>query len=334
MRWNTPAVRVVLVVNPSASRVTPRRQRLVESILRADHEVRVVRTTRRDDATDLARTAAGDDAECVVVLGGDGTLNEAVTALAGTGCALACLPGGSTNIFSRTIGLPDDLAEATRRVSKALSDGTFRRVGVGSVNGRYFLLHSGVGWDAELVSIVERHAHLKRRIGHLLFAYAGVRAFFATYDRTRPHFEVHARTADGCEALGDGYFALVMNSDPYTYVHTRPFVVAPETTPERPLTLVVVRSMRFTHFGGLVIEALRDRSGIRSSPWVTVRSGIDGVTITRLRTDPPPALPYHVDGDHLGEEQELRYLHHPEALTVVAPLTATAVRRGRSRGRW
>ncbi len=101
-------MRILLIVNSSASSVTARARVVIAKALSADHEVTVAETSRRGHATRLAQGAANEGTEVVVVLGGDGTLNEAANGLAGTTTALAPLPGGSTNVFSRTIGLPDD----------------------------------------------------------------------------------------------------------------------------------------------------------------------------------------------------------------------------------
>jgi diacylglycerol kinase family enzyme len=106
-------VRVLLLVNSTASSVTPRGRVVIQKALSADHDVTLAETSRRGHATRLARGAAADGVEVVVALGGDGTLNEAANGLAGTDCALAPLPGGSTNVFARTLGLPNDPIEAT-----------------------------------------------------------------------------------------------------------------------------------------------------------------------------------------------------------------------------
>ena len=101
-------MRVLLVVNAFASSVTARSMVVIRKAFSADHDVEMVETTRRGHAARLARGAANEGVDVVVVMGGDGTLNEAANGLVGTDTALAVLPGGSTNVFARTIGLPND----------------------------------------------------------------------------------------------------------------------------------------------------------------------------------------------------------------------------------
>src|SRR6185312_2305792 len=169
----------MLLVNSSASSVTARGRVMIQKALSADHEVTLAETSRRGHATRLAQGAAADGVEVVVVLGGDGTLNEAAN-------GLAALPGGSTNVFARTLGLPDDAIEATVVLLEALSRHSIRRVGLGMVNGRYFLFHCGMGFDAAIVARVERRAALKRYASHPLFLFSAFETWFRDYDHTRP----------------------------------------------------------------------------------------------------------------------------------------------------
>ncbi|HVM02093.1 MAG TPA: diacylglycerol kinase family protein, partial [Acidimicrobiales bacterium] len=100
-------MRLLLVVNVAASAVTTAACEAVERALAERHDVTVAKTTARGHACDLAGEAAEDGVDAVVVLGGDGAVNEAANGLVGTSTALAPLPGGSTNVFARTIGLPN-----------------------------------------------------------------------------------------------------------------------------------------------------------------------------------------------------------------------------------
>ena len=113
LRLGLEGVRVLLIVNAFASSVTARSMVVIRKAFSADHDVELVETTRRGHAARLARGAANEGVDVVVVMGGDGTLNEAANGLVGTDTALAVLPGGSTNVFARTIGLPNDPVEAT-----------------------------------------------------------------------------------------------------------------------------------------------------------------------------------------------------------------------------
>ena len=191
--------------------------------------------------------------DAVVVLGGDGTLNEAANGLAGSTTALAALPGGSTNVFSRTIGLPDDPIEATGALLDALGRKAIRRIGLGSVNGRYFLFHVGMGFDAAVVAQVERRSAFKRYASHPLFVYAAFDTALRHYDRSRPRLAVHL--ADGT-VVDDVYEALCFNSNPYTYLGSLPINIAPDASLDRAFTMVSVRTLRIPTILGLVGSAL------------------------------------------------------------------------------
>jgi diacylglycerol kinase family enzyme len=310
------AVRILLVVNSSASSVTARRHVVIRRMLADHHEVDDVVTNRRGHATKLALDAARSGTEAIVVLGGDGTLNEVANGLVGTDCALAALPGGSTNVFARAIGLSDDPIEAARSILAALDAGSIRRMGVGSINGRYFLFHVGIGWDAALVEEVERHAEMKRYFGHLLFMYAGIRTFFSTYDRHHPHFR--ATYPDG-SVIDDGYFAVCLNLNPYTFVGARPFNLAPDAGFDDGFTVACIRSMRTAPFLRLVAEALGSGRRLRTGGALDHRSDLPGLLVEAYGE-----VPYQVDGDYLGTLERLELVHHPGAMRLVVPLPTTA----------
>jgi diacylglycerol kinase family enzyme len=304
-------VKVLLLVNSQASSVTPRTRVVIGKALSADHDVTVAETSRRGHATRLAQGAAATGTEVVAVLGGDGTLNEAANGLAGSGCALAALPGGSTNVFARTVGLPNDPVEATGVLLDALARRNIRRVGLGSVNGRYFLFHTGVGFDAAVVEQVERRSGLKRYAGHPLFVYAGIDTWIRHFDRSRPRFAVHH--ADG-SVIDDAYLTIVLNTNPYTYLGNRPLNLAPEATLDSGLAAVTVRTMAFARFLRIIGSALATGRAMRRSRWVDHRVDLDALTV---RAYGP--VPYQVDGDHLGDAEVLEFRHEPDVLDLVLP---------------
>lgn len=304
-------LRVLLIVNSSASSVTARGRVVIQKALAADHDVTLAETSRRGHATRLAQGAANVGVEVVAVLGGDGTLNEAANGLAGTDTALAVLPGGSTNVFARTMGLPNDPIEATGDLLEALGRGAIEPVGLGSVNGRYFLFHVGIGFDAEVVRQVERRSTLKRYAGHPLFVYAGFTTWFRHYDRSRPRFSVHHE--DG-SVVDDGCFALVLNTNPYTYLGNRPLQVAPDAGLDRGLASLTLRTLAFPTFASVILSVLGSGRLARSHRLVDYRSDLSG-----LRVVGHGPFPYQVDGDFLGEVSELDLRHEPDVLRLVRP---------------
>lgn len=303
-------LKVLLLVNSSASSVTARARVVIQKALAADHEVTMATTSRRGHATRLAQGAAAVGTDVVAVLGGDGTLNEAANGLAGTSTALAVLPGGSTNVFARTLGLPNDPIEATGDLLEALARGSIRPVGLGSVNGRYFLFHVGLGFDAEVVRQVERRPGLKRWAAHPLFVFATLTTWSRHYDRSRPRFSL--RFDDG--AAVEGTFAVVFNSNPYTYLGNRPLSVAPDAGPDRPLAVFTMRSLGLWTTLSTVVSVLGSGHRARSSKAVDYRTDV-----VRLSVAGHGPFPYQVDGDHLGSVEALELRHEPDVLRLVLP---------------
>src|SRR5919106_477092 len=126
-------LRILLVVNSFASSVTARNTVVVRRRLSRHHDVELVETNRRGHATRFAADAARRGLDAVIGFGGDRTLNEGATRIAGTDTALGVLPGGSTNVFARTIGLPNDPVAAVDLLANGIDAGDLRPIGLGRV---------------------------------------------------------------------------------------------------------------------------------------------------------------------------------------------------------
>jgi diacylglycerol kinase family enzyme len=305
-------VNLLLVVNAVASGVTPRNRELVEEALRRDHDVTVVVTTARQHACTISGEAAAAGVDAVVVLGGDGTVNEVANGLVDSSTALAVLPGGSTNVYARTLGFPKRPVPAVQRLVDALAAGSVRRVGVGEAAGRSFVFHVGLGFDAAVVQQVERRGQLKRVLGHGLFAYGAVTTWLRHYDRSRPRFRVHL---PGGEVIADGYFAIIEETDPYTFFGPRPFRVAPGTGLDSGLSAVVLRDLSASTLVGAGLAALTGGRRLDGMGCVAVHRSLESVRIEGLGP-----FPWQVDGDYMGEIEALEITHHPDCLDVVVPV--------------
>lgn len=303
------------MVNAFASSVTARNTVVVHRALvdGGANDVEVVETNRRGHATRFAQDAARRGVDVVIGFGGDGTLNEVATGVAGSDTALGVLPGGSTNVFARTLGMPNDPVKAVTRLAAAIAANAIEPMGLGKVNSRYFCFHTGVGYDAAVVKEVERRASMKRWLGHPLFIYAAVRTWAAIYDRRQPHFTVTTPTG---APVSDGYFTVVLNTNPYTYLGNFALDLSPAATFERGLVAITFRTMRIGAILGGLGGALRG-GGVKPSATLDVQTDLAALSITH---DAP--FPYQLDGDYLGETKRLEFTHEPGAVRLVRPPTA------------
>ncbi len=304
-------MRILLIVNSFASSVTARNTVVIQRRLGRDHEVELVETNRRGHATRFAFDAARRNVDVVVGFGGDGTLNEVATGIAGTDTALGVLPGGSTNVFARTIGLPNDPVAAAELLAGGIDAGDLRPIGLGRVNGRFFCFHTGIGYDAAVVAAVERRAGMKRWLGHPLFITAAVSTWLRGYDRAEPHFRV--RTDGG--VVDDGYFTIVLNTNPYTYLGNRPLDLSHAATLDRGLVAVTFRTMKATAILRSLVGALRG-GGVERTDYLDEQIDLDELII-----EGTVPFPYQVDGDYLGEADRLQFQHVPNAVHLVFPAT-------------
>ena len=309
-------MRVVLIVNPVATSTTSKRRRRVEHALAGRYQLEVVETEHRNHATTLARSAADQGVEVVAVLAGDGTLNEAANGLVGSTTALAPLPGGSTNVFARSLGFHHRLERAGTQFLAALDARSFRRVGLGSANGRRFLFHLGVGFDAAVIASVERHPWWKHRLAHPSFAVASAYTFLRSYDRREPTYRISIPDPQGAPHNRDaGFYAIVSNTTPYAFFGPRPLTVSPYAGLDRALALTTFRRFTLGVLLTAATSALATGARLERIDTITQLGDLHQLTFEAVGS----TFPWQVDGDYLGESERLDIRYEPDALTLVVP---------------
>jgi YegS/Rv2252/BmrU family lipid kinase len=176
MEASTMPTRAIVIQNPTAGQGNWQEQirAALQTFQRAGWEVTLRETTGQGDATRLAKEAVEEGRDIVVVAGGDGTVNEALQGLAEqTHTALAVLPGGTVNVWATELGSGDAEADIAARIVA----GRRRRIDIGRVNDRYFMMMASTGFDAETSALVADSPELKkvkRRVGPLAYALAAV----------------------------------------------------------------------------------------------------------------------------------------------------------------
>jgi diacylglycerol kinase family enzyme len=302
-------LRVLLVVNPAATTTRPELRDLIIAALDGTVDLAVRPTRGRGHATELAHDAVDEGRDAVVVLGGDGTANETVQALAHSPVALGLVPGGGANVLVRALGLPADPVAATSRLLRALRTGGRRRIGLGRADDRLFAFNAGMGFDAAVVARVERDTARKHLLRQGAFIGAAIGEWYAQRDRSDA---LRAVLPDGTERLAD--IALVANTSPYTFLGDRPLVAHPGASFDLGLDLLTVREATLPRLVTVVAGALAGGRHVRLGG---VRHDHDLPSLTIESADGRSALAVHVDGDPLPPRRTLTLTALPDALDVL-----------------
>jgi diacylglycerol kinase family enzyme len=316
-----PARRALLVMNPKATSTSERTSEVLVGALSSMLELRTARTERRGHAADLAREAAADGMDLVIAFGGDGTLNEVVTGLLTDGPvpgrpAVAVVPGGSTNVFARALGLPNDAVEATCALLIYLREGRTRMVSVGAARSddekeeRYFTFSAGFGFDAAVVGEVERQRAAGRRSTGTLYMRSALSEYWRRTDRKNP--PITAELADGGE-LPPLFMAVLANTAPWTYLGSRPILATPDAGFDTGLDLFGLSTLRMVPVWRTVGRLLANSRRLERDRGVLIRHDLPEVTLSGACP-----VAFQVDGDYLGTRERVTFRSVPAALRVFA----------------
>jgi diacylglycerol kinase family enzyme len=316
-------MRAILVVNPKATTTSELSRDVLVRALRSELDIRVEYTRRRGHAADLAREARDEQVDVVITLGGDGTVNEVVNGLlqdgpwesgdvAGRGNtdkvpALAVVPGGSTNVFARALGLPRDAVEGTGVILDALHNGRVRSVGLGRADGRYFTFCAGFGLDAEVVRKVER-ARLRGRVSTPgLYLRSTVAQFLLDSDRKTPMITLEC---PGEETQQEIASVIIQNTAPWTFLGDRPINSCPDASFDTGLDLMAMKALRLPATARTVTQLLSRRGNPHGKQVMTLHD-LPEFTLRAVRP-----MAFQLDGDYLGERSKITFTSMPGALRV------------------
>ncbi|MEU5852644.1 diacylglycerol/lipid kinase family protein [Saccharopolyspora shandongensis] len=306
-------MRAVLVVNPQATSTTAAGRDVIAHALASELKLDVVETQYWGHASDTARAAVEDGVDLVIALGGDGTVNEVVNGMFSVAergdramPTLGVVPGGSANVFARALGLPRDPVEATHRLLRAVAEGSGRMVGLGKADDRWFTFNAGVGWDAEVVAEVERLRSRGQNVTPALYARTAL-SCYVRMARQAPRISLQIGHEDPVDQL---HSVFVSNTDPWTYLGSRPVRMSPDTTFDTGLGVFALDNMSAYPVLQHVAQMLRGRG--KPHP----RNSIQRANAGYLRVTCTEPLRLQVDGDCLGERSAIEFFSVPDALRV------------------
>ncbi|HMT04908.1 MAG: diacylglycerol kinase family lipid kinase [Solirubrobacterales bacterium] len=309
--------RMLIIVNPYATTVSDRLKNLVVYALQGRYEVEVESTEKQDHATEIGRDAIDGDYDIVVAFGGDGTVNEVANGLAGTDIPVTFLPGGNTNVVCRTLGIPNDVVDATEHLLSLADDFKPRKIDLGKINDRYFVFSCGAGIDATVVEKVDSNPKWKRRAGPWFYSWVATKGYFKSYLRNpvQLQLEVDGQTHTGVTALAQ-------NSDPFTYFSKQPVRVCDNVAiDDGTLGMILLKRANLLDMGMVVPRLLTERMKASGHGQVEAFEHFTKATICSGSQDESGALrkfPVQVDGDYIGTYEEITLEAAPGALTIIA----------------
>jgi len=315
-------VRAVLIVNPNATSTTAAGRDLLAHALESRVRLTVEHTNHRGHAIEIAEQAVIDGVDLVIVHGGDGTVNEVVNGLLGKPGplpigqlpAVGVVPGGSANVFARSLGIPQDPTDATNQLIDLISDyrrtRTWRRIGLMDCGERWGVFTAGMGVDGEVVAAVEARRSKHTGVTAMRYISAAVPTLLRSARRD-PRLTLHLA---GREPVAGVHFVFVSNSSPWTYANTRPIWTNPDTNFDTGLGVFATTSMSVWRNLGLVRQMFAKRPKLKAGHLIRE----DDVDWVRITSDTPVAS--QIDGDYIGLRDDMTFRSVPDAVGVVAPL--------------
>ncbi len=231
------------------------------------------------------------------------------------------VPGGSTNVFARALGLPNDAVEATGALLDALRDGSERTVGLGLASGtpgtedetvpaRWFTFNAGLGFDAGVVGRVEQHRERGRKSTHALYVRQVMRQLLG--EPNRRHGTITLERA-GEDPVTDLVLSIVSNTSPWTFLGNRPIYAAPKASFDTGLDLFGLSRLStaaVARYGTQLLTSSPERG-----PHGKHATSLHDLTEFTLHSKVP--LPLQMDGDHLGLRTSVTFTGVRRALRVI-----------------
>jgi YegS/Rv2252/BmrU family lipid kinase len=257
-------------------------------------EYEIVYTERAGHAIDLAKEAVDLRFDYVAAVGGDGSVNEVAQSLVNSNTSLIILPGGSGNGFSMHLGLGRNIKKAIQIINTGLNI----EVDTCTVNDRFFINVSGIGFDARIAYKTKQN---KKR-GFLPYLITSFREALK-FKPQKLKIEVDNHTISGEYAA-----AVIANASMYGY-H---FTIAPLASMQDGIMdiMLIKKASLFRYF--LTIFRFLNRTLHKSK----ISETYQGKSISISMEDDNYL---HVDGEGYQAEKELKFKVNPNSLKVLAP---------------
>lgn len=338
-------MRALLISNPNSTSLNGEVPREVVPALMGATDLVSRFTEYAGHAEHIVQGLTRDDVDVVIIMGGDGSVNEVLNGLLGPDVEarphpeelprLAVIPSGSANVFARALGYPNHPAAAAKKLAGLLASDTTRILPAGRTADRWFIVNVGFGLDAAVIKGMEKLR------GRGISATTGVYGAIATrawrqLRRFPPNITIRipgdalkATGADGSHLYQEGIhvaddvtltdipFTVVTNTNPWTYAGALPIITNPDQTLDKALSLYALHNISgIGGLGALLHTVGAARQLLSGFDFHEREFRIDDVSTIHLSSAEP--LPVQIDGESVEETTQLTVTSIPRCIEVVA----------------
>lgn len=295
--------KLLFILNPLSGKaaIKPRVADIIDIFIKEGYDVSVYITQSSGDAERYI-IEKGVEFNRIVVGGGDGTLNEAVSGIYALGLGenspeLGFIPAGTTNDFAHSLNIPDDLIKATNVAAK----GTPYLCDTGSLNGKTFNYVAAFGTITQVTYTTPQAA--KNTFGYFAYLFEAVKAA-VEIEKYHLCIEINGKTIEGDFAIG-----LICNSR---------FVGGFENNKIQDIEMddgifevILIRDTKnMLEFNKLVNDVI-----VRNIPNDNII--IEKAKHLKINSDKPVA--WNLDGELGGEYEETEIINRHKSLKILVP---------------
>lgn len=296
--------KIIYLINPiSGTSKKDKIRELVEKVTAAKGiEYRVFHTNATGNYEFLRDHIVKEQFTDVVILGGDGTVNQVTGALRDTGVQFGIIPVGSGNGLARAAGIPTSMKAAI----ELIFNGSAEQVDAFSVNGTYACMLSGMGFDAQVAHDFAQ----KSTRGLFTYTQQSIIQFF----KANPYqFEI---ILDHFSFFTDAFFISIANSNQFG----NNAIIAPQASlSDGLLDIVIVQKMNKAKLPFAILRQMRGNNKVQQLVEDMSTKNILYFQTPSLRINNPKHAPLHIDGEPRDAVESIQVEIIPQAFLLIKP---------------
>ncbi|MDO4789485.1 MAG: diacylglycerol kinase family lipid kinase [Porphyromonas sp.] len=250
------------------------------------------KTKYRGHGAELSQEALKKGADVIIVIGGDGTVNEVARSLVGTSAILGIIPMGSGNGLARELGIPQNPEEAI----STLMEHKWLSMDACTVNEEYFFCTCGVGFDAEVSA---RFSERTQR-GPAGYVQEVVDTFFK-HEPLRCEIDV-----DGKKSKNSLFLLTCANASQYG---NNAYIAPQADITDGIIDVTMIEEFSLVHSGQIAYQLFS--KGLDKNPYTKQLRG------KRIEIKLQSPVHFHVDGDPKPKTDLLLIEMKPKALNII-----------------